>query len=120
MYKCNTCKCRFIKAMQIKEESGEKVYVCPICRSDKFSQLRSKSDDFLYTEKSFVIETVLSALSALNENDSEGASVILIELVGDLLGRCLFEYEQSLKTVTDHTKSALLSELTEILEVEFL
>ena len=120
MYKCESCGCRFMRAALITEDSGEKRYVCPICKSSKFNQLRSKSDDFFYIEKSFVIETVLSALTALNEKDIEGAAEILIELIGDLLGRCLFEYEESLRGINEQNRTALTVELTDALEVEFV
>ena len=101
MFKCRSCKANFEEFKRLLDDSGEIKYVCPGCLAVETEELRSKSEDFFYVEKDFIIETVLSALAGINEDDVSGAKDILMELISDLLGRCLFEYEERLSNVTE-------------------
>lgn len=117
MYKCNNCNRQFEQYDTIKEDSGEKWYVCPYCRGADFDEIRSRNDDFFYVEKAVVIDGAVSALAALNEQDADGAKEILTELVNDLLGENPFKYKDSLESVTEANKDKLVLSLCEALEV---
>ena len=117
MYKCNNCHHQFEQYDTITEDSGEKWYVCPYCRGADFDEIRSRNDDFFYTEKARVIDYAISAISAINESDISGAKEILVEFVGELIGDSPFEYADSLDNVTDSNKDTLVLTLCELLEV---
>lgn len=117
MYKCNNCNRQFEQYDTIKEKSGEKWYVCPYCRGADFDEIRSRNDDFFYVEKAVVIDGAVSALAALNEQDTDGAKEILTELVSELLGESPFEYKDSLNTIVENRKDKLILTLCEALEV---
>ena len=112
MYKCRSCNGSFGAFACLKEQSGEKWYVCPLCKSTDFVEIGKKNP--LPLRKNDAIHTLITALCAINEADFHGTREILIEFICDIVGESPFIYKDSLFNVTESCKEGLIGELCAI------
>lgn len=78
MYKCNNCEHEFQHYDTIKENTGEKHYVCPRCRGTDFDEAKVCECGELYTDSMFngvcpkcIAEVEERFSKLLNDNFSE-------------------------------------------------
>lgn len=117
MFRCNNCNADFEQYDVIREDSGEKWYVCPCCRGIDFDEVkvRSEDDKYLFIKKDDVIDFVVSAIAFINKGDIDAAKETLVELILDMVDSD-FDYKSALETVMDNPED-LVAQIQNLLEV---
>ena len=120
MFKCNNCNLEFEHYDTIREPSGEKWYVCPMCRGADFDEIqqRAKDDKFLFIKKVDVADFVTIAVSFLNTGDIDTAKEALYELISQMVSDEDFDYKSRLDSLASKDQAdKLTADIQEMLEV---